>query len=402
MLFDVNITNNISPLGFYKVGNRSFLSKFDALLYASGTGDRPLYHYYDEVWDKALQTYKFKSNTNFLQLYKERARRIREKYDYLVLHFSGGVDSTTALQSFILNGFKLDEVYVRWPLKLINSSAYTPNINDRRATNMLSEWDFSLKPKLDWLKSNYPDIKIVIEDWTEELYKTDLNSFNENLFRKHNHNFGLVNFIYSEMVSKSSLEAQAKRLKVGHIYGAEKPLITYNSDSDSFFMYFTDIATASVGYQHSFNRFDTSNRVDFYHSPDFPELTLARATAMAAHIRKNPSLTYLVDSKNASLSSEERSKRSDLFQKLCAKVIYPNWNTNTFQVDKVDVSNRLFHPWYHYVFNNVEFIDKQKKIETVLKDLSFGLKDDLKTFDNNGNMIGVVPTRTKFFKLYEK
>lgn len=390
-----------TPLGFYKVGQRTFASKFDALFYATGTGERPLYHYYDEAWDKALVTYKYSPSTNFLQLYKERAKRVREKFDYLVLHFSGGVDSTTVLQSFVFNGIKLDEVYVRWPIKLIQSSIYTPDPNDRRATNMLSEWDFSIKPKLDWLRANHPDVKIVIEDWTDELYKTNLGTFNENLFRKHNHNFGLVNFVYSEMVSKSSLEAQAKKLKVGHIYGAEKPLITYDGTSDSFFMYFTDIATASVGFQHSFNKFDTENRVDFYHAPDFPELTIARATAMAAHIRKNPSLLYLVDAKNANLSSDERSKRMDAFQRLCARVIYPNWNPNTFQVDKIDVSNRLFHPWYHYVFNNVEFIEKQKKIETVLKDLSFGLNDNLKTFDDSGNIVGVNPVRTKFFKLNE-
>jgi hypothetical protein len=390
-----------SPLGFYKVGFRTFSSKFDALFYATSTGQKPLYHYYDEAWDTALLKYKYSPTTNFSYLYGERARQVREKFDYLVLHFSGGVDSTTVLQSFIMNGIKLDEVYVRWPLKLIQSSAYTPNPNDRRATNMLSEWDFSIKPKLDWLKTNHPDIKIVIEDWTDDLYKTSLDTFNETLFKKHNHNFGLVNFIYSEMVSKSSLEAQAKKLKVGHIYGAEKPLITYDSNSDAFFMYFTDIATASVGFQHSFNKFDTENRVDFYHAPDFPELTLARATAMAAYIRANPNYTYLVDAKNAVLSSEERSKRMDSFQKLCAKVIYPNWNPNTFQVDKIDVSNRLFHPWYHYVFNNTEFIEKQRKIETVLKDMSFGIEDTLKTFDSVGNTVGVNPVRTKFFKLNE-
>jgi hypothetical protein len=390
-----------SHLGFYRVGEKTFASKFEALIYATTIGASPMYHYYDEVWDAALPLYKHNTNTNFLSLYKERAQRIRDKFDYLVLHFSGGVDSTTALQSFVFNSIKLDEVYVRWPLKLLESSVYTPNPNDRRATNMLSEWDFSIKPKLDWVKANHPEIKIVIEDWTDELYKTNLDTFSESLFHKHNHNFGLANFIYSEMVSKSSLEAQAKGLRVGHIYGAEKPLITYDSGTDSFFMFFTDIGTASVGFQHSFNKFDTADRVDFYHAPDFPQLTIARATAMARHIRNNPGLTFLVDSKNIRLPETERTLLSDGFQKLCARVMHPNWDPLTFQVAKMDVSNRLHHPWYHYVFNNTEFIDKQNKIETVLKDLSFGVADRLKTFDRDGSMVGVKPVRTKFFKLNE-
>jgi hypothetical protein len=388
-----------SHLGFYKVGTQFFNSKFEALLLATTTHQKVMYHYHDEVWDATLQNFKYNEHTDFLDLYRERALRIREKYDYLVLHFSGGVDSTTVLQSFVFNDIKLDEVYIRWPLKLLQTNIYTPDANDRRATNMLSEWDFSIKPKLDWLKANHPEIKIVIEDWTDELYKTKLDTFNENLFHKHNHNFGLVNFIYSEMVSQSSLEAQAKKLKVGHIYGAEKPLLTYDAATDAFFMYFTDISTASVGFQHSFDKFDTANRVDFYHAIDFPQLTISRACAMAAYLRVHPELRYLVDSKNGALSNDERSKRADLFQKLCARVIYPNWNPATFQVDKVDVSNRLYHPWYHYIFNNVEFMEKQKRIETVLKDLSFGIDDSLKTTDNSGNMVGVKPTLTKFFKL---
>ncbi len=388
-------------LGFYKVGGRAFLSKIDALLHSTNTNQKPIYHYHDEVWDLALKSYRFNPNTSFLDLYKQRAQMVRDSFDYLVLHFSGGVDSTTVLQSFVHNNIRLDEVYVRWPIKLINSTKYTPDPYNRNATNMLSEWDFSIKPKLDWLRANHPEVKIVIEDWTDELYRVKSDTFSETLFRKHNHNFGLANFIYSEMVSKTSLEAQSKGLEVAHIYGAEKPMITYDAITDAFYMYFTDINTASVGFQHSFNKFNTLNRVDFYHSTNLPELTISRATAMALHIRRNPSLLYLVDSSNAKLDSEERSKRSDKFQKLCAKVIYPNWDTSTFQVDKIDVSNRLYHPWYHYVFNNIEFIDKQKRIESVFKDITLGLSDNFKSFDNNDNAVGVLPIRTKFFRLNE-
>lgn len=386
--------------GLYKVGNELFISKLEAMLRATSSNEKVSYYYHDDVWDSNIKTYTY-NNHNLLALYKTRAQQIRDKYDYLVLHFSGGSDSTTVLQSFIHNNIKLDEVYVKWPIKLLSSSIYTPNILDTSATNMLSEWDFSIKPKLDWLKANNPDIKIVIEDWTDDLYASNTATFNEKLFLVHNHNFGLVNFIFSEKLSKSSISVQNQGKRVAHIYGAEKPLITYVKEINSFYMYFTDASTTAVGYQHAFGKASIENKVDFYNAPEYPELTLARAYAMATFLTNNPSLLYLVDSSNGELSSSERTSRADKFQKLCAKILYPNWDTSTFQVDKTDVSNRLYHPWYHYVFNSDEFADKQKKIQYTLKDFSAGISSNLLSIDKLNNVVGLRPVLTKFFKMKE-
>ena len=384
--------------GVYRVGTNVLTSKFEALLHATSTNQKVTYYYYDEIWDFAINNFNY-DNVNLLDMYKQRAQQIRDKYSYLVLHFSGGSDSTGVLQAFIDNGIKLDEVYVKWPLKLLNSGIYTPDINNIGATNMLSEWDFSIKPKLDWLRQHHPEIKIVVEDWTDELYQFNANELNDKLFFKHNHNFGLVNFIFSEMLSKSSMEMQAKGVSVAHIYGAEKPLLTYVADTKEFFTYFTDASTTAVGYQHAHGKIDLTNKVDFYLAFEYPQMTIARAYTMAKYLQKNTSMLYLVDLNNRSLPNDERVKRIDGFQKLCSTVLYPKWDTTTFQVEKNDVSNRLYHPWYYYIFDRVEFSDKQKKIETKLKDFSFGINDDHKNMNETGDMVGLKPVSTKFFKL---
>jgi len=391
----VDIADKVS--GVYNVNGRFFSSKIKSLLYATMVNQPVSFYYYDEVWDKTIETYKYTPDVNLLDMYRIRAEQLRSQYDYLVLHFSGGSDSTTVLESFILNGIKLDEVYVKWPLKLLNSQVYTPNNKDFNPTNMLSEWDFSIKPKLDWLRSVHPEIKIVVEDWTDDLYQFNTNQITEELFLKHNQNFGLVNFIFSEMLSKSSMEMQERGMKVGHVYGAEKPLLVYKDES--FYTYYSDASTNAVGFQHAHGKTDPTNKINFYHAVDYPELTIARAYKMADHLTKNPGLIKLVDSANGRLPIEVKTKFIDLFQKLCAKVLYPNWNMNNFQVDKHDLSNRLYHPWYHYVFDRPEFQAKQTKIEQKVKDFSSGISDTYKVFDKHGNAVGFKPISTKLFKL---
>jgi diphthamide synthase (EF-2-diphthine--ammonia ligase) len=90
---------------------------------------------------------------------------LRDKYDYLILYYSGGSDSWTVLNTFLENNIKLDCVYVRWPFKAENS--YTPNTVNQTAYNFMSEWDFVIKKDLEWLAQEHPEIRIETADWME-------------------------------------------------------------------------------------------------------------------------------------------------------------------------------------------------------------------------------------------
>ena len=95
-------------------------------------------------------------------LYKIRAQQLRDKYDYLMLMFSGGADSTTVLHSFVLNNIHLDEVVVSWP-KTQSSGRYTVS-HSRNPENFTSEWDLAIEPRLKWLEKHFPQTKITIID----------------------------------------------------------------------------------------------------------------------------------------------------------------------------------------------------------------------------------------------
>lgn len=389
-----------TPFGYYDVNGKIFSSKMKAFLYAS-TLTQPgevKYHFYDDVWENELKTYVHNPKVDLEELYKNRALQIRDSYDYLILNFSGGADSTTILQTFIKNNIKLDEVFVRWSKRMIDSDLYTPNRFDISATNMVSEWDFSIKPKLDWLRQNHPEIKIVIADWVDDVKKI---SINEDLLYKQNHNFGLVNFGFSEIVSENGVLLEGKGKRVANIFGIDKPTIFYDSQFNKFKMCFQDFVIMPAGNQHSHNKIDTTSRVNFYYSPEYPVLTLARAHAVAKYVNDNPQYKPMIDSRiRKVIKQKQRVALSNKFSKIIDRVCYPNWDINTFQVDKPDNSNKIYHPWFDYIYSSGEFDGFNNELKRCLNSLSYGILDDFKIKDSTTNeMVGLKMLSTKTFNL---
>ena len=154
--------------GYYLVNGEIFENKIHALIKGSELNVLPEWHYFDEVFSKANKTGL--GQVPLTEWYKQRALQLRDKYDYLILNYSGGSDSHNILHTFLKNNIKLDCVYVQWHLKLTDKGLYTINSTDKSNFNFHSEWDLVLKKDLEWLASNHPNIKIEIKDWTDTLH----------------------------------------------------------------------------------------------------------------------------------------------------------------------------------------------------------------------------------------
>lgn len=394
---------NNSP-GLYNVNGKHFSSKISAFLYASSldSNNTPIdinknltLYYYDEVWEKAILNYKHETDITLEQHYKVRAQQIRDNYDYLILNFSGGADSTTILETFINNNIKLDEVYVRWPKKVLGTNIYTPNTADKNATNMLSEWDYSIYPKLEWLRVNHPQIKIVVDDWIDSI-----NTYNitDDLILKQNNNFGLVNYGFSEMISESTVLLESKGKRVANIFGIDKPMLTYVPEADSYYTFFTDVALMNSGFQHAHGKADASNRVNFYYAIDYPQVAIARAHKVALHI-KNNNLSNWVNRNVIKRCNEDQLKALRAYvAKISDILCYPSWDINTFQVDKDLNINKLYHPWFHYIYNSTEFDAKNERLKKQIYNISHGIKDKYRN-NENGKMVGLKVVSTKLFRL---
>lgn len=98
--------------GFYLVGDLKTYSKLEAIEIHGRTGRHPTWHFNDETF--SLHDWTQEPQESLSDLYRKRAQEIRDQYDYLVLFYSGGSDSTNILDIFIDNDIPLDECASFW------------------------------------------------------------------------------------------------------------------------------------------------------------------------------------------------------------------------------------------------------------------------------------------------
>ena len=217
------------PQGFWEVYDRRFTNKYEALLYAKEINGVVNFKFFDNIWDNFNRELLGKKTLS--ELYRQRAQQLRDKYDYLILYFSGGSDSYNVLRSYIDNGIKLDEICVKWCTRVIDSDIYTPNTSDTTAYNYLSEWDYAIKPVLDEIKISNPEIKITIVNWLDDRLENDPDII-----------FNMVNHWHDIEVpslatwSPSELQLVNQNKTVGSIYGVDKPCIFFK-EKDFDFIY---------------------------------------------------------------------------------------------------------------------------------------------------------------------
>lgn len=101
--------------GYYIVDGVSYNNKHHALCHKHSTSDFKWY-FNDDAFDNV--NWEAEPSLDLYELYRQRALQLRQQYDYLVLYFSGGIDSITILRTFLDNNIKIDGVvmYGTWKL----------------------------------------------------------------------------------------------------------------------------------------------------------------------------------------------------------------------------------------------------------------------------------------------
>ena len=332
----------INQPSYYTVGTEIFYSKTLALLKATQVNQHPIWVFGDAVFSRL--PWEQGAVDNIRNVYKARAQQLRDKYDYLVLSYSGGADSWTVLNSFLQQGIAPDELLVRWPIKSLQGK-YTVSTNGAEE-NILSEWDLVIKPDLDYLAVNYPNIKITVYDWSDdldiELVEDDWMGINDHLnpgvFRK-----------YSGRVGTETEQRMIDAGKtVATIWGLDKPQIAYRDGN--IYLYFLD-KTANTKFVSG-----VQNRVAemFYWAVDMPEIVHSQARLMYEYFVAHTDQLYLIDWSKRSLRTADQKKSYDNIVK---NVIYPDWNPAKFQAGKTIsmVKSGIDH-WMFQHYNNYRYL----------------------------------------------
>ena len=315
--------------GFYQVNDQRFNHKLEALSYAS-RGNFPVYwNFHDQVFKNFNWTAKpFKTIS---QVYKERAQQLRDQYDYISISFSGGSDSWNVLNSFLSNNIHVDEVFTRFALS--GTRKWMPaNTQIKSATNYTSEYEFAVKPVLDYVAKNFPKTKITVVDITESYFDEFTE---EEILRAGQYVFNGMSA--KRCLNQIGLDVDYLNKKVASIRGNGKPI--FFKKNNEFFIMFNEMEAWPV---------DCDPHLSleyFYWTPNMPEVVATQAHTMADFFRARPDLWNVIEGKSHELQPGKfftvlnRTADKNLmcvYEELVKSICYPEWNTNTFQVGKND------------------------------------------------------------------
>lgn len=312
-------------LGHYRVGNKIYHNRFQAAMQAKQSGLSLDWHFNESVFGSIDWTIPI--DTPLDQLYRLRAQQLRDTYDYLILNFSGGIDSLTALHSFIDNGIFLDEILVQVP------SNFKPNSEDHSNANYWSEIEYQARPHL----KKYQHL---IDPRTRIRFQ-DINQAVVNLFRRDDWadsvmphcnltvpGFGRVAAQYQDaFVLDLAMQGRA----VGRIYGCEKPKIRHHDNK--YWAYFQDVGiythTAPGTTAESRALFEFHNVEPFYWTPFMPEIVVKQCQTIMAMVKSNQRFQLRLHSALSKLRGWTD------YETLIAPVIYTRYNDVIWRTEKV-------------------------------------------------------------------
>jgi len=171
-------------------------------------------------------------------LYHNRAQQLRNKYDYLVLWYSGGADSDTALNSFIDNNIHIDEI-VSW----VNYEA----TGDKFDFTNGEIFNVAI-PKIKNIQDKFPLIKHRILDVCQPLVNFfSNNTLQDDWFYDVNCVSTPVNAARNNLIHSVTdwKDIAISGKKIAFITGTDKPRVRHH-DNDRWTFQFIDMFDNSV------------------------------------------------------------------------------------------------------------------------------------------------------------
>lgn len=306
-----------TKLGYYKVGHHLFYNKLQAILYANPTKADITWHFNNEIFDKCDWTNE--PPVSLDMLYGERARQIREEFDYVIIMASGGADSTNVLYSFLNNNIRVDEIIIGAPLSGLRN--WNINLNDISANNTISETMMAQLPLMSKISQSHPHIKITLHDYFEDILKMKTDDWIYESSAHWIHFSGTTRHSLDKFTHIRNMAEEGKKIAV--VYGIDKPIIC-RSESGNLYTVVPD-PVVNVVTPHFKDRYPNVESVLFYYTPDFPELMIKQAHEVCRWIYKpeNKHVKSFLWDKSKSMEFQASVERGGNWQRSIIPCIYP-------------------------------------------------------------------------------
>jgi len=325
-------------LGYYVVGDRITDSKLEAIEFHGATGHKIQWNFNDHVFKQTNWTVDPPGSLDFW--YNKRAEQLREKYDYLILYYSGGADSFNVLKTFVDNNIFIDEIVHLHSLTGDNGDKTTPENREIFFTSA------PLTKKLIENNPVYKNTKQSLIDVTGHEASVLTGKSNKWDFWYNSPHYAPHTYSYFRSIPESipnwnNLVNQGKQVCI--ITGTDKPKIRQDSSLD-YWIEFTDqflygIPAAGISLEF------------FYWTPDLPALIVKQAHCVKNylenfithdadnyHVYKGPINTDIygrsVPDINSMTSVFRHNEQYHLSDHGLHRIIYSEWDSKTIVCPK--------------------------------------------------------------------
>ena len=319
--------------------NRDYIAE-DILASNDFTKPNPTFWFHDEYFSHL--NWQIEPLEDVYELYKLRALQLRDKYKYLILSLSGGIDSQVILETFLKNNIFIDEIQIVTWQKLLNKIDRTELINDPDCKTLL-EYELNAAPWLKVVKDKSPNTKITVLDSSDFLVDDVLSGRFDSLSMHNNlgHYRGLYilnprSFI---LLQSKEMDNTITRDSVGFVLGIEKPLVDTDGIGNNLYFSFSD---AGLNFDKVLNNkiCDPTFTVEnFYWSVDAPKIVIKQAHMVKHALENDRSFFNTYMKHKAKFRHAFRRKGPEQvvgqvnhpwnsFEEHLAKIIYPRSTLN--------------------------------------------------------------------------
>jgi hypothetical protein len=327
------------------------------------------------------------------EVYKRRAQQLREKYDYIVLNYSGGADSHNILHSFLDNNLKIDELLIRWPHNRIKN-IYTPSTN-KNAGNHLSEWELTLLPDLQWIRRTHPEIKIEFYDYSDETMdifngqEVDNDPWYKKITGAH---FSPGHVVRWKLLDRYKRMFLDKGIRGCNLYGVDKPKLIY--ENNSFYVFYSDTIAGTVLHFDDYDDYYNPTEL-FYWTPDMPDVVKVQAHHIMNCVKKD---IKLLDILLPGVTNTYMLR--NVYENAVRNIIYPYWDQTRFQAYKPSSLYRCeIDDWMYSSDNHDQHVMDTWQYSLDYLEKNIDPKYFIKTA--GGNVDGLISINSPYFKIGE-
>lgn len=315
-------------LGYYKVDNLEFDSKILACIHANKFNKQVEWVFNNNTF--GTYNWTIEPTETLDQLYDRRSRELREKYDYLIISYSGGADSHNIVESFLRQGLHIDELLINTMSEGNGNFMAVSEDNKSSQNAAASEHILQTIPRLREIQNRSPKTKITEVDLTKFLFSffdshgdaSWIESKREGLNPL---NVTRYNYLYFSEVRKKF----DKDKKIAIVVGVEKPRTYIHSVTNEFYVRFNDRAANIASVNDFVKDYPNSTVEYFYWSPDAVDIICKQSHVIKKWLEINPQYKPLW---TGTALSKEMFRL--VHERVLRTLIYTTWNDHWYQADK--------------------------------------------------------------------